>query len=291
MKKAIKKISPSTWALILIFFVGLCVLLYPTVSDYINSIHQTQAVAGYQEAVEQLDTEDFEQMRAAARAFNEELAASGSTLKLTEEQKEEYTNLLDPAGTGMMGYLEIQSINVYLPFYHGTEDTVLQIGAGHLEGSSLPVGGESTHCVLSGHRGLPSSTLLSDLDKLQEGDIFLLHVLDEILAYEVDQIRIVLPEETDDLKITTGDDFCTLVTCTPYSVNTHRLLVRGHRVDYTEPLNNIIDEDAVQVDPLLAAPVLAAPLLLILLILLIADPFNRRQKNNQQSPKHGKDDR
>lgn len=287
--KALKKVSLSTWALILAFIIGLCVLLYPTVSDYINSIHQTRAVAGYQEAVKELDEEDYKEMWAAAADFNKELAESGNTLKLTEQQKEEYMKLLDPAGTGMMGYLEIESIDVDLPFYHGTEDTVLQVGAGHLEGSSLPVGGESTHCVLSGHRGLPSATLLSDLDKLEEGDIFLLHVLDQTLAYEVDQIRIVLPEETDDLKIEQGKDYCTLVTCTPYGVNTHRLLVRGHRVDYTEPLADNVGEDAVQIDPVLVAPVLAAPLLLILLILLIVNPFQKRRRKKTQSTRRGKD--
>ena len=191
-------------------------------------------------------------------------------------QKAEYESLLDISGQGVMGYIEIPEIDVSLPIYHGTEDPVLQVAVGHLEWSSLPVGGESTHCVLSGHRGLPSAKLFTNLDKLREGDTFLLRVLDEILTYEVDQILIVEPQDTAALEIAEGEDYCTLVTCTPYGINTHRLLVRGHRIDNIEEVKTVrVTADAVQIEPMLVAPVVAIPMLLILLILLL---LPRRRK-------------
>ena len=229
-----KKKDFSTIALIVVFFVGVSVLLYPTVSDYWNSLHQSQAIATYADSVENMDEQDYEKLWDAAVSYNQKLFQSGHGLGLKDEEKEEYNELLDVSGTGIMSYIEIPKIKCSLPIYHGTDEGVLQIAVGHIEGSSLPVGGLNTHCILSGHRGLPSAKLFSNLDKLEEGDIFMIRTLDQTLTYEVDQIRIVLPDEVDDLKVEEGKDLCTLVTCTPYGINTHRLLVRGHRVKYVE---------------------------------------------------------
>ena len=263
--------------LVLVFLVGLSLLLYPSVSDYWNSFHQTRAIATYSEEVANLENEQYDELWAAAQQYNRSLTERGNAYVLSEEQKEAYEKLLDVSGLGVMGYIEIPEIDVSLPVYHGTEESVLQIAAGHLDWSSLPVGGESTHCVLSGHRGLPSAKLFTNLDKLREGDTFLLRVLDEVLTYEVDQILIVEPQETDALQIEEGKDYCTLVTCTPYGINTHRLLVRGHRIDNMEEAKTIrVTADAVQIEPLLVAPIVAIPMLLILLVLLLL-PRRRRK--------------
>ena len=261
-----KKKNLSTIVLVLVFFVGLSVLLYPTVSDYWNSLHQSRAIATYSDAVEEMDTSDYERMWAEADAYNEKLYESGHGLGLKKKEKKEYNNLLNVSGTGIMSYIEIPKIKCSLPIYHGTDEGVLQIAIGHIEGSSLPVGGVNTHCVLSGHRGLPSAKLFSNLDKLEEGDIFMIRTLDQTLTYEVDQIRIVLPDEVDDLKIEEGKDLCTLVTCTPYGINTHRLLVRGHRVANREEAEAVrVTADAMQVDNRIVAACIAVPVLLILL--------------------------
>lgn len=266
----------STIVLVILLLIGLSLLLYPTVSDYWNSFHQTRAIATYTENVSALDNVSYDAIWDAARQYNRNLCSRGSSFLLTQEQKAEYESLLDISGQGVMGYIEIPEIDVSLPIYHGTEDPVLQVAIGHLEWSSLPVGGESTHCVLSGHRGLPSAKLFTDLDKLREGDTFLLRVLDEILTYEVDQILIVEPQDTAALEIVEGQDYCTLVTCTPYGINTHRLLVRGHRIDNIEEVKTVrVTADAVQLEPMLVAPVVAIPMLLILLILLL---LPRRRK-------------
>lgn len=222
----------STIVLVILLLIGLSLLLYPTVSDYWNSFHQTRAIATYAENVAALDNASYDAIWDAARQYNRNLCSRSNSFLLSEEQKAEYESLLDISGQGVMGYIEIPEIDVSLPIYHGTEDPVLQVAVGHLEWSSLPVGGESTHCVLSGHRGLPSAKLFTNLDKLREGDTFLLRVLDEILTYEVDQILIVEPQDTAALEIVEGQDYCTLVTCTPYAINTHRMLVRGIRVPY-----------------------------------------------------------
>ena len=222
----------STIVLVILLLIGLSLLLYPTVSDYWNSFHQTRAIATYAENVAALDNASYDAIWDAARQYNRNLCSRSNSFLLSEEQKAEYESLLDISGQGVMGYIEIPEIDVSLPIYHGTEDPVLQVAVGHLEWTSLPVGGESTHCVLSGHRGLPSAKLFTDLDKLREGDTFLLRVLDEILTYEVDQILIVEPQDTAALEIAEGEDYCTLVTCTPYAINTHRMLVRGTRVPY-----------------------------------------------------------
>lgn len=261
-----KKKNLSTIALVLVFFVGLSVLLYPTISDYWNSFHQSRAIATYADSVADMDEQDYEEMWNAAQEYNEKLFETGHGLGLKKKEKKEYNNLLNVSGTGIMSYIEIPKIKCSLPIYHGTDEGVLQIAIGHIEGSSLPVGGVNTHCVLSGHRGLPSAKLFSNLDKLEEGDIFMIRTLDQTLTYEVDQIRIVLPDEVDDLKIEEGKDLCTLVTCTPYGINTHRLLVRGHRVANREEAEAVrVTADAMQVDNRIVAACIAVPVLLILL--------------------------
>lgn len=274
MKK--KKDNCITLLLFLILLAGLSLLLYPTVSDYWNSFHQTRAIATYAEEVANLNQDQYDEIWAAAESYNASLADRVNAYRLSDAQKEEYQQLLNVSGLGIMGYIEIPEIDVSLPIYHGTEDPVLQVAVGHLEWTSLPVGGESTHCVLSGHRGLPSAKLFTNLDKLREGDTFLLRVLDEILTYEVDQILIVEPQDTAALEIVEGQDYCTLVTCTPYGINTHRLLVRGHRIDNIEEGKTVrVTADAIQIEPLFVAPVVAIPMLLILLILLL---LPRRRK-------------
>ena len=260
----------TTIVLVLILLVGLSLLLYPSVSDYWNSFHSSRAISAYAEDVANLDEAQYEEMWSAARAYNRALADRSTNFALSDAQKEEYEKLLDISGVGIMGYLEIPELNMSLPIYHGTEESVLQIAAGHLEWSSLPVGGESSHCVISGHRGLPSAKLFTDLDKLQEGDVFVLRVLDEVLTYEVDQIRVVEPSQVSDLEIVEGSDLCTLVTCTPYGINTHRLLVRGHRIENIQESQTIrVTSDAMQIEPLIVAPIVATPVLLLLLVLLL----------------------
>ena len=267
-----------TILLVLIFLLGLSLLLYPAVSDYWNSKHQTRAIAVYSEEVSGLDEDQYQALWEAAAAYNASLLERNNAYLLTEEQKAAYEQLLNVSGLGIMGYIEIPSIDCSLPIYHGTEESVLQIAIGHLEWTSLPVGGESTHCVLSGHRGLPSAKLFTNLDKLQEGDVFLLRVLDEVLTYEVDQILIVEPQEIAALQIAEGEDLCTLVTCTPYGINTHRLLVRGHRIENAPEARLVrVTADAVQIEPLLVAPIVALPMLLLLLILLL---LPKRPKND-----------
>ncbi len=276
MKK--KKRNWITPCLILILLVGLSLLLYPTVSDYWNSFHQSRAIASYAEDVAKLDTVQYDDLWKAAKKYNEALAKGDINYVLKDEQKEKYESLLNVSGTGVMGYIEIPSINCSLPIYHGTDEAALQIAVGHLEWTSLPTGGESTHCVLSGHRGLPSAKLFTDLDRLVEGDIFVLRVLDEVLTYEVDQILIVEPEETEDLQIEKGKDYCTLVTCTPYGINTHRLLVRGHRIENLEESGIVrVTADAIQIQPLFVAPIVAIPMLLVLLIILL---LPKKKKDN-----------
>lgn len=266
----------TTILLVLIFIIGLSLLLYPTISEYWNSFHQTRAVANYDEVVEDIDDDTYQNIWDRAAAYNEALAQRGNHWTLTEEELKDYESQLNVTGTGMMGYIEIEQINCKLPIYHGTDAEVLQIAVGHIEGSSLPVGGESTHCVLSGHRGLPSAKLFTQLDKLVEGDLFVIHTLNEILTYEVDQIRIVLPDELDELRIVEGEDLCTLVTCTPYGVNTHRLLVRGHRVPNRYGAG--VDMDAMQVEPMIVASIVAVPVLLVLLIWLLLSTRKKKRR-------------
>lgn len=260
----------STIALILALLAGVSLLLYPTVSDYWNARHASRAVADYAQNVQALDRDTYDELLAAAEAYNRSLLTRENAFFLSEAQQTQYDSLLDISGTGIMGYIEIPSINVSLPIYHGTSDSVLQIAVGHLDWTSLPVGGESTHCVLSGHRGLPSAKLFTNLDQIVEGDTFIIRVLDEVLTYEVDRILIVEPEDVTALQIESGKDLCTLVTCTPYGVNSHRLLVRGHRVETTQAEEMVrLVSDGIQVEPLLVAPIVALPMLLALLLILL----------------------
>ena len=280
MKK--KNNNWTTVFLVLLLLAGVSLLLYPSLSDYWNSMHQTRAIASYAETVSQLDTAQYDEMWKAAQDYNRSLAQRETAFALTDEQKAAYESLLDVSRLGVMGYIEIPEIDCSLPIYHGTEESVLQVAVGHLEWSSLPVGGEGTHCVLSGHRGLPSAKLFTNLDKLAVGDTFLLRVLDEVLTYEVDQILIVEPEQVDALGIVPGEDYCTLVTCTPYGINTHRLLVRGHRVENTpEAARMHVTADATQFDPLLVAPVLAIPVLLLLLMILLVPKRRRKSREDK----------
>ena len=268
----------TTIILLLVLIAGLSLLLYPTLSNWWNTMTQSRAVASYVEAVAQIDEEEYTRLWNEAQDYNRSLITRTNKYLLSEEQKVIYEQILDIGGLGIMGYIEIPSIGVVLPIYHGTDEAVLQVAVGHLEWTSLPIGGESTHCVVSGHRGLPSARLFTDLNKVVEGDVFVLRVLDEVLTYEVDQILIVKPHETEALQIVEGEDLCTLITCTPYGVNSHRLLVRGHRVENQEAAVAIrATADATQIKPAIVAPVLAIPMLLVLLIGMLIPKSKKRR--------------
>ena len=277
------KKNKSTIILILVFFVGLSVMLYPTISDYVNQRNQSRAVANYAQDVDNMTDADYSAYFDAADAFNAQVAADENAL-CRPEQLSGYYDTLDITGTGIMGYITIAKIGVELPIYHGTSDSVLQIAAGHLEGTSLPVGGQSTHAVISAHRGLPSAKLFTNLDRLEVGDTFTITILDRVLTYEVDNISIVLPTETDNLKVVDGKDYVTLMTCTPYGINTHRLLVRGRRITTPDKLKHIrVTADAVKIEPIITAPIIALPLLLVLLLWLL---FSNRKRKSTRGEKH-----
>lgn len=267
-----------TILLVTVFFIGLSLLLYPIVSDYWNTFHQSQTIAEYDGETASIDKDAYETLLQDARDYNASLAGrNNDRFDMTDAEREQYEGLLSVSGDGIMGYIEIQRIDCSLPIYHGTDDTTLQVGAGHMEGSSLPTGGSSTHCVISGHSGLPSAKLFTDLDKLVEGDTFVLRVLDETLTYEVDQIHIVLPDELQDLEIIEGEDYCTLVTCTPYGINSHRLLVRGRRVANQGESNAIrATVAAMQMETVVVVSLVAALVLLILLIGLLVRTRRRK---------------
>lgn len=274
----------STMLLILVFFAGLSLLLYPSLSDYWNSFHASQAVATYSEEVRNLNADKYDRLIGEAREYNAALPGRYKAFFLSESDRSTYNALLDVNGTGVMGYIEIPTIQISLPIYHGTEDEVLQIAVGHLDWSSLPVGGEGTHCVLSGHRGLPSAKLFTNLDKLVAGDKFVIRVLDEVMTYEVDQILIVEPNDLSALAIEKGKDLCTLVTCTPYGVNSHRLLVRGHRVE-NESEEIWVTSDAMEIDPLIVAPAVALPMLLALLFILLVSGKKKKSDGGKKNAK------
>ena len=279
----------STILLVLALLAGVSLLLYPSVSDYWNSMHATQAVTDYAQQVENMDHTKYDQMLQAAADYNRSLLERSSDYALTDAQKQQYEELLSLDDSGMIGYIEIPEIKVQLPIYHGTSDGVLQIAVGHLDWTSLPVGGESTHCVLSGHRGLPSATLFTNLDRLDNGDTFIIRVLDEVLTYEVDQILIVEPDDVSALTIEDGKDLCTLVTCTPYGINSHRLLVRGHRVENADDAAAIrVTSDAIRIESVIVAPFVAMPFLFILLLVLL---FGGKKKETRGGINHGKRNR
>ena len=265
MKKGI-----SNLVLILIFVLGLSFLLYPTVSDYWNSFHQTVAIKDYTQSISDIGEDAYQKMFEEAKAYNENLKKDYDRWHLSKEEEKVYNKTLNVSGTGVMGYIEIPVIDCELPIYHGSDSQILQTSIGHIEGSSLPVGGKGNHAVLSGHRGLPSAKLFTDLDKMVEGDVFFLQILDETLTYQVDQISIVLPNDLEDLELEEDKDYCTLVTCTPYGVNTHRLLVRGERVEEEQEEELLrVASDATMIDPMIIAPIVAIPLLILLLIILL----------------------
>ncbi|MBQ8329016.1 MAG: class C sortase [Lachnospiraceae bacterium] len=261
---------------------GIGLLTYPSLADYWNSFHQSRAVMTYAEHVADMQTDEYERFLNSAREYNSALAETGIKWGLTDEEKAAYNEELNIDGSGIMGYIKIQKIQITLPLYHGTDEAVLQTSIGHLEGSSLPVGGEGTHCLLSGHRGLPSARLFTDLDQLREGDTFTMTVLNETLTYEVDHIWIVEPEDLSHLQIEEGKDLCTLITCTPYGINTHRLLVRGHRIENADG-GAMVTADAIQIRPIFIAPFLAIPILIILLIwVLVTTSVNRRWNRDRK---------
>lgn len=260
------KKNMSTIILVAIFLVGLSLLLYPTISDLWNSKYQTYVIDTYKEKVLEIDNNDYESMIQDAKEYNKKLERGPSRWNPSEEEIERYNSLLNIGGTGVMGYVEIPSLDVSLPIYHGIEEDVLQVAVGHIQGSSLPVGGVGTHSAISGHRGLPSAKLFTNLDEMKEGDVFLICVLDEVLTYEVDQIRIVEPEDLSELEIEEDKDLFTLITCTPYGINSHRLLVRGHRIETVLDNPIRISADAIQIDETIVASFVAVPILMILVL-------------------------
>lgn len=269
----------STIILALVFCIGLSLLLYPTVADWWNRQTQGYAIAAYTEQIVNLGLDQTEELWNEAHAYNEKLARNGIGFDMSEEETEEYYNTFNVGGTSMIGHIDIPKLNCMLPIYHGTDEAVLSAGVGHLAGTSLPVGGLSTHTVLTGHRGLPSAKLFSELDQLDIGDKFMLSILDDTLTYQVEDITIIIPSDLDFMKIIPGKDLCTLVTCTPYGINTHRLLVRGRRIGTAyDPKEAHVMAEALLIDSMLVAPVVAAPILLVLFIWLLFPGKERRRK-------------
>ena len=297
MKKDVKKKVnkkknglTSTILLVAIFLIGLCVLLYPTVSDFWNEKRQSQAIMNYDDLLVDLTPEDFSEHFRKAEEYNRKLKLISFPFLGYSELDDEYYSTLDVNGDGMMGYITIEKIKVQLPIYHGTSDKVLNSAVGHLEGSSLPIGGESTHSVLSAHRGLPSAKLFTNLDKMVVGDIFTITVLDRTITYQVDQVLIVLPDEINELNVVNGEDYCTLVTCTPYGINTHRMLVRGTRIENIEKPKKVnILTEAYQVDPLIVTPAVAIPILAALLVFLMVKSSKNNKKNKNKKTEEKKD--
>ena len=255
----------STIVMVAFLLLGLAIIAYPTFSDWWNSYHQSRAIATYVQAVEEYSQEEIDAMIGEAEAYNERLLQKPDRYKMSDSERDEYERTLNPTGNGVMGYIQINSIGVNLPVYHGVDENVLQVAIGHIEGTSLPVGGESTHAAVSGHRGLPSAKLFTDLDKMVEGDTFTITILKQTITYEVDQIRIVDPTDMSDLNFEQGADLVTLVTCTPYGINTHRLLVRGHRIDNIAG-RVVIPAEALQIPNYIAVPAVAIPMLFAYLV-------------------------
>jgi len=296
------KRNGSTLILFGVFLIGLLIFLYPSIADYWNSFHQTRAIMSYSETVSKMSSEDYEKEIHEALNYNAELAKEGINWNMSDSDIEVYNDVLNFTGNGNMGYIKIDKIKVMLPIYHGMSESVLQTSIGHIEGTSFPVGAYSydyekgrvtdpsdgSHCVLSGHRGLPSAKLFSDLDKLVEGDTFNLNILGETYTYQVDQIRVVLPTDLSEIQIVEGKDYCTLVACTPYGINTHRLLVRGHRVD--NPQGDVaVVADAMIIDSVYVAPFIAAPIILILILIVLFGNRKPKKGDRNESIKKKKD--
>ena len=263
---------------------GIFLLAYPSVANYWNSFHQTRAIASYTETVTHMSHEEYKAILDDAKAYNERLAETGMRWVMTDAEREEYNSKLKIEGTDVMAFVSIPKFHIRCPIYHGTDEVVLQVAVGHLEGSSLPVGGKSTHCLISGHRGLPSARLFTDISKMKEGDTWTITVLNETLTYECDQIRTVLPDDLTDLQIIEGEDLCTLITCTPYGINSHRLLVRGHRIPNVNGTADIT-ADGIQIEPIYIAPVLAVPSIILLLILLFISTRRAKRFNSEDFKK------
>lgn len=282
-KKQKKSGLSSTILLLAVFLIGLCVMLYPTVSDFWNEKRQSQAIMNYDDLLVDLTPEDFSEYFEKAEEYNRKLKLISYPFLGYPELDDEYYSALDVNDDGMMGYITIDKIKVQLPIYHGTSDKVLNCAVGHLEGSTLPIGGESTHCVLSSHRGLPSAKLFTNLDELAVGDVFTITILDKMFTYQVDQVKVVLPDETDELNVVNGEDYCTLVTCSPYGINTHRMLVRGTRIENIEEAKKInITTEAYLIDPLIVTPVVAIPIFLGLLVFLVVKSSKKKRKNSDK---------
>lgn len=269
-----KKNKWSTFILLLVFFIGLSVMLYPAISSYWNTKTQSEAIVDYEKMIENMEPEDYTKIFEEADNYNTQLRQLNYPL-LEYDKIEGYLNILDVTGTGMIGYLSIDVIGLQIPVYHTTNDNVLSIAAGHLEGSSLPIGGNGTHAVFSAHRGLPTATLFTNLDHLEIGDTFEFSVLDRTLTYQVDQIKTVDPTDTADLHIEGNCDYVTLLTCTPYGINTHRLLVRGKRIETISEKTITIKSDAHRIDPLIITPIVAMPILLTLMIIVLLKPVKK----------------
>ena len=272
----------------LVLLIGLSLLLYPTVADYLNSLNYRRDIEDFRQNLQQLDDSERQALLDAAREWNDELLDAGSRIgELNAERRQRYSALLDPFGSGMMGYIEIEKAGIYLPIYHGTEESVLQAGVGHIEGSSLPVGGTGTHTILSGHTGLPSSKLFSNIDQLEVGDTFLLHILGEVLTYRVESTVVVLPEEAEKQEFDPQRDLCTLMTCTPYGINSHRLLVRGVRIE-TPVAEQPDPEKPVEpipapVPPVLWAAAIGLPSLLVVIVLVLVVRKKRRKGSRDET--------
>ena len=276
-----KKGRKSNIIPIIIFIAGLSLMLYPSVANYWNSSRQTQVIVHYAEAIANMDTEEYNAVINSAKEYNQLLLKRFNSYLLEGNLEQRYNEELNFGGDGVMGYIQIDKIDVMLPVCHSTAEEVLQVAIGHIEWSSLPVGGENTHCVISGHRGLPSARLFTDLDKLTIGDTFVFHVMNQVITYQIDQIKIVEPHITEDLMIEEGKDYCTLVTCTPYGVNSHRLLVRGTRVEnLADGKVRAVTADALLIDPLLVAPFVALPMLVVLLIILFIPKKKKKGGEN-----------
>ena len=264
----------TTIILLISFFIGLSVLLYPSLSSYWNSKTQSKAIVDYEAMLAQYKPEDYTALFEQAQAYNETLFQLDKPLT-EHRQLVEYWDILDVSGTGMFGYITVPKISQELPVYHGTSEGVLSVAVGHLEGTSIPIGGENTHSVVSAHRGLPTAVLFTHLDRMEIGDTFYFTILDRTITYQVDQIRIVEPHDTSLIGIEVGKDYCTLLTCTPYGINTQRLLVRGHQVDATQTRNIYIANEAYRVDPMIVMPMVALPIIFVLLLYVMFAPVKK----------------
>ena len=264
----------TTIILLISFFICLSVMLYPSLSSYWNSKTQSKAIVDYESMLAQYKPEDYTAIFEAANNYNQKLWELKDPL-VNYSQLSDYNDVLNISGTGMMGYITIPKISQELPVYHGTSDSVLSVAVGHLQGTSLPVGGENTHCVVSAHRGLPTAVLFTHLDRMELGDIFSFTILDRTITYEVDEIRIVEPNDTSLIQIAEGKDYCTLLTCTPYGINTQRLLVRGHQVDASQTRNIYVANEAYRIEPLIVMPIVALPIIFVLLIYVMLAPVKK----------------